>query len=426
MKPYPKYKDSGIEWIGEIPALWESKKIRYMASLKSGESITSEELVDEGKYPVFGGNGHRGYSTSFTHNGRFVLIGRQGALCGNINYGSGKFWASEHAIVVSPLIPFETTWMGELLRSLNLNRLSVAAAQPGLAVENINVIKIPIPPFSEQQFIATYLDRKTKQIDGLIEKKQNQIELLREQRTAVINEAVTKGLNPKAKMKDSGIEWIGEMPEHWECKQIKHIKSPEPNAFVDGPFGSNLKSIHFVDNGDVYVIESGFITSGSFVQREFKTISRDHYETIKRSTCKAQDIIIAKIGANYGMSGILPKLDRDAVVSGNSLKLTVDCKNHSTRFIHYQLLNLKQGGAINLIVNLTAQPALSLGGMNDLKMAIPPKAEQEAIVSYLDHKTSEFDTMIAKEERLIELLQEYRTSLISEVVTGKVDVRKEN
>ena len=217
--------------------------------------------------------------------------------------------------------------------------------------------------------------------------------------------------------KDSRVEWLGNIPLHWSVKQIKHVKSKEPNAFVDGPFGSNLKSIHYVDDGEVNVIESGFITTGQFISKKFKTITNEHFQTIIRSECKLDDIIIAKIGANFGMSGILPDIGKRAVVSGNSLKLTIDQQDNSVRFIHYQLVTLKKLGIFDLIVNATAQPALSLGTLNELKLACPPKHEQVDIVDYLDKKTSQIDDLIARKKRLIELLQEQRTALINRAVT---------
>ena len=143
--PYPEYKDSGIEWLGKIPTHWKAVKIKHIAYLKSGDSLTFETITDDAEYPIYGGNGFRGYTTKYTHEGVFPLIGRQGALCGNINYASGKFWASEHAVVVTPLKETNSFWLGELLRSMNLGQYSISAAQPGLAVDNIKNLVIPHP-----------------------------------------------------------------------------------------------------------------------------------------------------------------------------------------------------------------------------------------------------------------------------------------
>ncbi len=186
-----RMKDSGIEWMGDIPAHWEVKRLKYVATLKSGEGIISEQITERGEYPVYGGNGMRGYFSDFTHDGNFILIGRQGAYCGNIKYGQGKFWASEHAVVVKPIIEYELYYLGELLRAMNLNQFSVSAAQPGLAVDNIKNLNIPFPPIEEQKEIVQYIEAETQRIDTKKVRTQKLIDLLTEYRTALISEVVT-------------------------------------------------------------------------------------------------------------------------------------------------------------------------------------------------------------------------------------------
>ena len=186
-----KMKDSGTPWIGEVPEGWEVKRIKHVAMLQSGEGITSEGITDYDEYPVYGGNGLRGYTETYTHDGKYILIGRQGALCGNINYASGRFWASEHAVVVKPLVRLETLWLGELLRSMNLNQYSVSAAQPGLAVEKIKNLFMPLPSFEEQQIIADFIGQKASEIDSLIQQTKTQIVSLIEYRQSLISEVVT-------------------------------------------------------------------------------------------------------------------------------------------------------------------------------------------------------------------------------------------
>mgnify|MGYP003263285672 CR=1 FL=1 len=184
-------KDSGIEWIGKIPAHWGITKIQYLVQLKSGYNLTTEKITDSGLYPVYGGNGIRGYYDKYFLEGDYVLIGRQGALCGNINFSTGKSWATEHAVVCYPKIKYVTRWLGELLRAMNLNQYSLAAAQPGLAVERIKLLPIPIIPLSEQQTIADYLDQKCCEIDELISIKLQKIEKLKDYKKSLIFECVT-------------------------------------------------------------------------------------------------------------------------------------------------------------------------------------------------------------------------------------------
>ncbi len=189
--PDVRLKDSGIDWLGEIPEGWEVKRLKYVTELKSGNNLTSNQIKDSGEYPVYGGNGLRGYYNSFTHEGKFILIGRQGALCGNIKYASSKFWATDHAVVTRQILKYELVWLGELLRTMNLNQYSVAAAQPGLAVETIKNLTIPYPSLEDQTPIVHHIEIETTRINAKIAKTKKIITLQKEYRTALISEVVT-------------------------------------------------------------------------------------------------------------------------------------------------------------------------------------------------------------------------------------------
>ncbi len=184
-------KDSGVEWLGRIPKHWKVRRIKDIVALNSGDSITSGSITPSGNYHVFGGNGLRGFTTSYTHDGYYVLIGRQGALCGNINYTEGKFWASEHAVVASTLTKHDTFWLGELLRVMNLNQYSNAAAQPGLAVERIKFLRLPVPLYEEQHCIASFIRGKIVKNEELVSNLQKQISTLEQYRKSLIHECVT-------------------------------------------------------------------------------------------------------------------------------------------------------------------------------------------------------------------------------------------
>jgi type I restriction enzyme S subunit len=191
INPKAKLRDSSIEWLGEIPEHWEVKKVKYISGLRSGESITSDSIKDEGEYPVYGGNGLRGYTDSYTHDGNFVLIGRQGALCGNINVAKGKFFGSEHAVIATPKVKYNLTWFEELLRTMNLNQYSQSAAQPGLSVERIQNLEIPVPEIEEQDQLAELIEKTRSNSEELSRSFEEEIELLQEYRTALITEVVT-------------------------------------------------------------------------------------------------------------------------------------------------------------------------------------------------------------------------------------------
>lgn len=192
LDPNVAMKDSGVEWIGEIPEGWEMRAIKTMATLKSGSNITTNDIKEEKiGFPVYGGNGLRGYYSEYSDEGNYALIGRQGALCGNINYAHGKFWATDHCVVCYPKVEFELIWFGETLRTMNLNQYSLSSAQPGLSVERIKEKLMPVPPLAEQRAIADYLDKKCAEIDELIAIKQQKIEALKEYKKSVIFEYVT-------------------------------------------------------------------------------------------------------------------------------------------------------------------------------------------------------------------------------------------
>ncbi len=194
MSAYPHHRDSGIEWLGDVPKHWGVLSLSRIVRMQAGSGITADEIEDHGKFRVFGGNGVRGFTDRFTHDGDFVLIGRQGALCGNVHIARGQFWASEHAVVATPVGRKSVAWLGHLLDAMRLGQYSAAAAQPGLAVDRINALRVALPPLDEQSAIAQFLDRETERIDGLVEKKRLLIKRLEEYRTALITRTVTRGL----------------------------------------------------------------------------------------------------------------------------------------------------------------------------------------------------------------------------------------
>lgn len=439
MKRYTSYKDSGVEWLGEIPEHWQ---VMPAFSVFKEQCLRNKNLVEKNLLSLSYG---RIIKKDFESN--YGLLPESFETYQIVNPGNIILRLTdlqndkkslrvgivkEKGIITSAYLCLNTQhiyaqYAYKLLHNYDILKVFYnmgSGIRQNMNFKDLKRLPILVPPPEEQKAIAHFLDHKLEQIEQYIRNKKQLIELLNEQKTAIINRAVTKGINPNAPMKHSGIEWLGEIPAHWEVKKLKYVKNSEPNSFVDGPFGSNLKSIHYIKDGAVYVVESGFITSGKFILKDFKTISREHFETIKRSSCKGGDIIISKIGANFGMSGILPELNREAVISGNSLKLTINLRLYDTKYIHYHLLSLKHGGTFDLIVNATAQPALSLGTMNNIAVVIPPIYEQQAIVSFIEQESAKIDLAIAQIEKEIELIQEYRTTLISDAVTGKIDVRE--
>ena len=431
-------KHSGIEWIGDIPKEWKTcytsslfhehkeknigLKNTNLLSLSYGKIKQKDINTNEGLLP----QSFETYNVIRKGDIVFRLTDLQ-----NDKRSLRTGLCKEDGIITSAYVTLranaevDSAYFHFLFHSYDECKVFYGlgdGVRQGMNWADVRKLSVILPPLLEQQKIAEYLDKVCGEVDELVALQEKMIEELKAYKQSVITEAVTKGLNPNVPMKYSGIDWIGEIPEHWRIVPIKHIKSKEPNAFVDGPFGSNLKSEHFIENGDVLVVESGFITTGKFIFKEFKTISTEHFETIKRSQCKAKDIIIAKIGANYGMAGELPDLGKPSVVSGNSLKITLDNSKMLNIIFVNAMICAKNNSGFKGMVQENAQPALSLSGLNNFKLPVPPLSEQQQIASYLDTKCSEIDSLIAIKQQKIEELKEYKKSVIYEYVTGKKEV----
>jgi len=420
---YDRYKDSGVEWLGEVPQQWELLKLKRICLLKSGENITSEQIQEEDNFPVFGGNGLRGYTDKYTHDGHYALIGRQGALCGNVNYAAGRFWASEHAVVVLKTKDFVTRWLGELLRTMNLNQYSIASAQPGLSVEVIGNLFIPLPPLPEQRSIAAFLDRETTKIDELIAEQRQLIDLLKEKRQAVISHAVTKGLNPDAPMKDSAIEWLGEVPEHWsKPSKLVDFSDASQHSFVNGPFGSDLLSSELTQEG-IPVIYIRDLKPQGYTRVSEVCVTREKAEQIKFCNVIPGDILVAKVGDPPGLAVVYPTTEGEGIVTQDVIRLRLNKESATSSYVSY-LLNSDFGRiSIDTISVESTRTRVGLGDYKQLKFCVPPFIEQQSIAAFLDRETAKFDELIAEAHHAIALLRERRTALISAAVTGKIDVR---
>jgi type I restriction enzyme, S subunit len=415
---YPAYRPSRVEWLGDIPAHWDVVALKRAVDLRAGEAITADDFTDAGAYPVFGGNGIRGFTDAYTHEGEFVLVGRQGALCGNVNIARGKFWASEHAVVAAPREPTATEWLAGLLQTMDLNQHSLSAAQPGLAVERIRELAIPQPPLSEQFAIANFLKRETARIDALIEKKGLLIERLEEQRTVLTSRVVTRGLpsdaaraaglDPSPRLKPSGVAWLGDVPEHWEVMRNRWSFSERDERSDDGD-GELLTVSHITgvtrrsDKPDV----------GMFLAE-----SLEGYKT-----CRTGDLVINTMWAWMGAAGCALE---DGLVSP-SYNVYAPNERLLPRFIDYTYrsrpyitgMTSESKGVWSSRLRLYPHEFMSL------VTAVPPLEEQNAIVSYLDDRVGRGRLVAGRVSEAVERLREYRAGLITAVVTGKIDIRSE-
>lgn len=416
-------KDSGIYDIDYIPKEWIVKPLKYVCNMQSGDNLTSQEIEEDDEFPVYGGNGIRGFYRKYNTKGKHVLIGRQGALCGNIHVVDGWFWATDHAVVVDNDITVETRYLGFLLQTMNLNQYSVTTAQPGLSVDKIINLRGCFPLFSEQQAIADFLDSKCAEIDALSADIQSEIDTLEAYKRSVITEAVTKGLDRNVPVKDSGIEWVGEIPESWEIVNIKRIYDRSHRyPLGDGDHGM-IKPTDYVEEGVPYirVQNLGFCTDLKIDNIVY--ISAEKNNRIKSSTLRPNDVLFAKTGATIGKTGIVPETMPIANTTSHVGKITVS-KEYNPRYIYYVLssyIGYKQFWDIASLKS--TRPELSIEETKRLLFTVPKSEDiQDKIVDYLDNACKEIDLVIAQKREQLTVLAEYKKSIIYEYITGKKEV----
>jgi type I restriction enzyme S subunit len=247
-------------------------------------------------------------------------------------------------------------------------------------------------------------------------------DILKEQRTAIINQAVTKGLNPDVKLKDSGIEWLGEIPEHWDVKKLKYLAVNERYSFVDGPFGSDLKNEEYTDTG-VPLIQLNNIGIGEHIIRNLKFISKEKAEQLYKHKVLPNDIIIAKMAEPVARSAKVKPDFKEYVVVADCMKFRPALDTINVDFLVYTLNRGYVTAQAEVQSTGTTRIRIGLTDAKKLKVVVPPIEEQNYIVDNLDENIKKIDKTVKKRGRQIDLLKEYRTALISEVVTGKIDVR---
>ena len=373
----------------------------------NGKSI---EPGGDGEYPVYGSNGLIGRSGEYTHqNG--LIIGRVGAYCGAIKYCKTHFWASDNAIVGYPKdISFDIEYIYYLLGGLNLNRYAGGSAQPLLTQTVLRQVPTSIPPLSTQRKIANFLDRKTGQIDELIRIKGQQVELLHEQRTTLINQVVTKGLDPNVEMKPSQLKWIGQIPEHWAVIKFRYL-SQESRRKND-------------DDIDREMLSLSSYTGVQVKQYEHENTKRSKEESLTYLVVEPNQLVVNpmwQIQRGISISYL------HGIVSPGYRVYYIDLERLIPQYLHYLMRSDVYVDEYNKHIRglTTYDRSVRKEDFEETGVLLPPKQEQTQIANFLDHKTGQIDELITTEQRKIELLKEYRQSLISEAVTGKIDVRNE-
>ena len=426
MKRYPEYKESEVGWIGKIPSYWQTATIKHLTKNWDGKRIplSGEVRADQKRiYPYYGANGVIDYVEDYIFEGEYILIGEDGAPFFDKTrevslLASGKFWVNNHCHILENIGASEARFIVHCLNSVDYFEYITGSTRDKLTQADLNRIKIPIPTYQEQTQIADFLDRNTGQIDELIRIKERRIELLQEQRTALINQTVTKGLDPNVEMKPSGVEWIGEIPAYWTIIKLRYLGVLQNGISKDSDsFGLGYP---FLSYGDVYNNE----TLPTQVEGLVKSTKADR----ERYSVKETDVFFTRTSETIeeiGISSTCMKTIENCVFSGFVIRFRNTSKILTKEFSKYYFPSHLPRIFLAREVNIVTRSSLSQELLKRLPVLLPPPDEQKEIAMFLDEQMQKIDSMIEKENKQIELLKEYRQSLISEAVTGKIDVRNE-
>lgn len=421
-KPYPAYKDSGVEWLGEIPEHWKIARVGELMTLINGYPFDSECFVRAEGVPLVRIRDLSSTETEVNYTGPLideawietgdVIIG----MDGDFNVGR---WRGSKALLnqrMCCLRPrsgtdagFVTYLLPEPLKVIN--DLTYSTTVKHLSSNDVRKIRLGAPPETEQRAIAAFLERETVRIDALVAKKERLIELLQEKRTALITRAVTKGLDPTVPMKDSGVEWLGEIPAHWEVKKIKRLclvrrgASPRP---IEDP-------IYFDDEGQYAWVRIADVTASE----RYLEATTQRLSNLGKSKSVALEPgeLFVSIAATVGKP-IITKIKcciHDGFVYFVGLR-------ENREYLYYLF---SCGEAYKGLGKLGTQLNLNTDTIGDIYLPRPSPHEQQAIVLFLDQETATLDALIAKVGDAIDRLKELRTALISAAVTGKIDVRED-
>ena len=446
MQRYAKYKPSGVEWIGAIPEHWDSKRLKYVALVQPSNV---DKKTIEGELPVFLCNYMDVYENESVDSSitfmeatateaeiaKFkikmgdVLVTKDSETPGDIanpafvkdNFENANVICAYH---LTQIRPNRNELIGEYLFRLfqetkYKGQFEVAAngvTRFGLSVSAFSDAFVPLPRPEEQTAIANYLDEKTAQIDTLIAKKQKLIEFLKEERTAIINQAVTKGINPEVKLKPSGIDWLGAIPEHWDVKKLKYVVSKVGSGIT--PTGG--ASVY--QNEGIPLLRSQNIYNDGLKLDDVAYISEDIDEQMSNSRIEEDDVLLNITGASIGRCFYVPKGFGKGNVNQHVCIIRPIQDLLRTKFLHSIIIS-GYGQTLKDVYQTGAnREGLNFQQIRSFDLPIPDIQEQRQIVAFIEAHTSRIDATISKIEKEIELLKENRTALISEVVTGKIKV----
>lgn len=412
MKRYDEYKDSGVEWIGEVPRHWEVVRTRYLCNLCTGNKDTINR-VDDGKFPFYVRSPKVERINTYSFDGEAILMAGDGVGAGKVfHYANGKF---DYHQRVYNFHNFKKV-IGKFFYYYITNNFRYIIEEGGAknTVDSVRLYMIQnflitVPPKEEQREIVFYLDKKCSEIDNVISAQQKRIALLQELKQSVITHAVTKGLNPNVEMKDSGVEWIGKIPASWDVVHLKRILRERMQYGANEPAESDDTTY------PRYIRITDITANGELRPETFKSLEPSK---AKDYLLDKGDVLFARSGATVGKTFWF-NADIKACYAGYLIKASCDKRRMLPEYLYYYT----QSGAYECWKNsVFIQSTIQNIGADKYQMMyipVPSKDEQKQIVEYTMRKSQIFDAAISKAQHQVELLQEYKQSLITEVVTGK-------
>lgn len=421
MEQYSEYKDSGVKWLGEIPRHWGVKPYRFLFYNLDylRMPITADQRSrNNPRYDYYGASGIIDKIDYYNVDDKVLLIGEDGAnlLLRNLPLvykAEGKFWVNNHAHILKP-IKDDYDFMAYVMEAADYTLFITGSAQPKLSQANLNCVKLPIPPQKEQEAIANYLDAATSKIDEAIAQQQKMIDLLNERKQIIINNAVTKGLDPNVPMKDSGVEWIGEIPRHWEIRKLKSIVSKVGSGVTPRGGGSV-----YVNEG-IMLLRSQNVYFEGFKLNDVAYITESMDKEMSNTRVHEGDVLINITGGSIGRCCYVPKDFPRANV--NQHVCIIRPHNFSTKYLYYLLRSNCCQHQVDLQQTGGNREGLTSAALKNFILPIPFEEEQGAIIEYLDNKVQKLQSLMDICSKQISLLQERKQIIINEVVTGKVKV----
>lgn len=408
-------KDSGIDWIGQIPEEWRVTKLKYALLISNGKDYKEIE-VEEGGYPVIGSGGVFARARNYMYDGDVVLLGRKGTIDKPLFY-SGKFWTVDTMFYSTALNGNNIKFMYYSSLLIPFSYYSTATALPSMTQSDLNNHVLCLPSISEQQKIADFLDKKTAQLDKVKSLLEEQIQKLKDYRASLIYETVTKGLDKTVPMKDSGIDWIGQVPEGWGVSKLKFILEKGSNSIKVGPFGSSLSGDAIRSSGK-WVYNQRNVLDNNFTETDFY-ISEAKCKELKNFSVSSGDILLTTRGT-IGRVAIVPKKYCEGIIHPCLMKFKVDSKIVLPELIKYLFNDIPLvREQLNFLSNSTTIDVIYSYNLKNIIIPTIPIEEQYSILEVLDRQTSDVDSLIKIKQKQIENINKQRQTLIYDYVTGK-------